>query len=265
MVVINVSYKNLRTLDGIDLTGVTELYCQENGLTELPVLPETLIILHCARNELTFLPVLPKSLQQLDCYRNKLKTLPDLPDSLGSFDCSFNHLTFLPTLSTTCITRLTCNDNQLILLPELPITLNILNCAHNVLTELPAIPDSLTYLYCGDNKIKMLPSLPDHLRELHCWNNELNMNRIDSDNFEYDNLPDLPESLYMLDLLRPYDPLDIFDIKLFQHNKKRLDLGLPVLLPININELINDEEIRQQHKLWQYRIGGDKYNGSLAK
>ena len=38
---LDLSNKYLTTLDGIDLTGVTVLLCQNNRLTLLPSLPET--------------------------------------------------------------------------------------------------------------------------------------------------------------------------------------------------------------------------------
>ena len=61
---LNLNHKRLATLDGIDLTGVTTLYCSFNHLKSLPPLPETLEKLWCQYNQLTSLPHLPETLEK---------------------------------------------------------------------------------------------------------------------------------------------------------------------------------------------------------
>jgi len=133
------SNRGLTSLDRIDLTGVTHLYCYDNQLTSLPSLPPSLEILNCSFNQLTSLPPLPPSLKELYCHDIQLTSLPSLPPSLERLDCGFNHLTSLPPL---------------------PATLEILYCYNNQLTSLPPLPDSLEKLYCYDNELSILPDLP---------------------------------------------------------------------------------------------------------
>jgi Leucine-rich repeat (LRR) protein len=130
--------QGLTSLDNIDLTGVTELYCSHNQLKELPVLPHSLELLDCDNNQLKELPVLPDSLKELYCSNNQLKELPVLPDSLKVLFCS---------------------NNQLKELPVLPDSLKGLYCIENQLKELPVLPDSLEYLYCSNNQLKELPDI----------------------------------------------------------------------------------------------------------
>jgi len=77
----------LTSLNGIDLTGVTKLYCYNNkftldgnGLTSIPELPNSLKQLYCDHNQFT-----------LD--GNGLTSLPDLPNSLQKLLCNYNNFT----------------------------------------------------------------------------------------------------------------------------------------------------------------------------
>jgi Leucine-rich repeat (LRR) protein len=83
---LNLDFRGLTTLDGVDLTGVTELWCDSNQLTLLPPLPETLEILCCHSNQLTSLPHLPETLEELDYNSNQLTLLPDLPWGLKDLE-----------------------------------------------------------------------------------------------------------------------------------------------------------------------------------
>jgi Leucine-rich repeat (LRR) protein len=58
------------------------LYCYNNQLTSLPLIPSTLKILYCYNNQLTSLPLLPSTLEILWCSNNKLTCLPLLPSTL---------------------------------------------------------------------------------------------------------------------------------------------------------------------------------------
>jgi len=119
---LDLSNRRLTSLDGIDLSGVTELDCSYNKLTSLPDLP-ALEELVCHANQLTSLPDLP-ALKKLFCHHNQLTSLPHLPSSLIVLCCSYNQLTSLSDLS-----------NQ--------VDLEILECSENQLTELPDLPWSL--------------------------------------------------------------------------------------------------------------------------
>ncbi len=88
---MNLSNKNLTSLDGIDLTGVTDLICDNNMLTFLPCLPDSLKLLSCQGNKMISLPQLPDSLMALQCNNNNLSSLPILPDSLQTLWCWDNN------------------------------------------------------------------------------------------------------------------------------------------------------------------------------
>ncbi len=145
-------YKDLTSLDGIDLTNVTYFDCSGNFLTSLPTLPDCLQRLICCNNLLTSLPALPDSLLQLGCGDNKLTSLPSLPIGLLSLSCSHNKLTFLPTL---------------------PHGIIEIYCRENILSSLPSLPDSLVQLSCSNNKLTFLPILPIGLRYLSREGNSL--------------------------------------------------------------------------------------------
>ena len=201
MAQLNVSYKNITRLDGLEyFTGLKYFYCSINQLTELPELPSGLISLRCSENQLKELPELPSSLEYLYCSLNKLTQLPALPSSLKALYCdnevdgkggdpinydNYNKLTSLPTLPPN-LEILNCSYIQLTSLPALPASLQYLNCGNNQLTSLPTLLSSLTQLYCQNNQLTSLPALPSSLTRLYCQNNQLAL------------LPLLPPSLKYL-------------------------------------------------------------------
>jgi len=147
-------------LTGIDLTGVTELICNYNQLTDLSGLPNSLEELYCIYNQLTELPNLPASLKILWCRNNSLTSLPDLPISLKEFNCSDNLLTSLPVLPNS-LEQLYCGFNRLTTLPDLPLSLERLHCWCNQLVNFPDLPASLEMLEYDNEEI--LPTLPYNL------------------------------------------------------------------------------------------------------
>jgi hypothetical protein len=66
------------------------LYCDNNQLTTLPVLPPGIVSLYCRNNQLTTLPVLPDTLEYLEFSGNQLTTLPALPPGLIGLNVSNN-------------------------------------------------------------------------------------------------------------------------------------------------------------------------------
>lgn len=102
-----------------DLTGITyfkylkNLYCNDNSLTELPQLPDTLEMLECSDNQITaFSQKLPEKLDILSCSNNLLTELPQLPDNLSFLFCYNNSLTQLPALPEG-VTKLNCANNKI--------------------------------------------------------------------------------------------------------------------------------------------------------
>jgi hypothetical protein len=51
------------------------------------------------------------------------------------------------------------------------------------------------------------------------------------------------------------------DEKLYQHNQRRVDLGMKKV--IKLPEKEEWDEIEKQHLRWQYRIGGEKWTKAI--
>lgn len=182
------------------------------NLTELPPLPDDLIMLRCDSNQLTFLPALPSSLKVLHCHQNQLTSLPDLPLFLESLSCSHNHISCLPALPST-LTQLVCIRNYLTTLPPLPHTLQELCFDNNYITQPPKLPPRLTSLSCCRNQLTSLPSLPNGLESLFCFANPL------------ETFPDLPSTLVYLVCILPrtnerYAPLRLTPDEIQELNRE---------------------------------------------
>jgi len=150
---IDVSSKNLNYLPNLSrFKKLEKLYCGNNNLTSLPVLPEKLERLYCYENNLISLPILPENLERLYCEYNQLTSLPVLPKNLK---------------------ELYCHNNELMSLPVLPEKLKDLFCYNNKLTSLPILPEYLTWLYCHDNKLRSLPTINKPLTWLSYHNNPI--------------------------------------------------------------------------------------------
>jgi hypothetical protein len=109
-----------------------KLYCSNNKLTSLPVLPSGLTLLSADSNPLISLPVLPNSLESLQISNIGLVSLESLPQNLMVLDCRGNKLTTLPALPDNLNTLL-CDGNQLSSLPDFPSKLTSLTCDGNTL------------------------------------------------------------------------------------------------------------------------------------
>lgn len=142
------------------------LRCDSNELTSLPALPPTLRILHCHQNQLSSLPELPPFLESLSCSHNFIASLPSLPSSLTQLVCMRNYLTTLPPLPQA-LQELCVDNNDIRWLPTLPPHLNSLSCCRNPLTSLPSLP-SLESLFCFANPLELFPSLPSSLVYIVC-------------------------------------------------------------------------------------------------
>jgi Leucine-rich repeat (LRR) protein len=80
---LNLSNKNLTFIPDLTrFTNLTHLYCVNNQLTTLPMLPPTLIRLICYDNQLTCVSVLPSTLKDVRIHNNPLTSLPVLPSVL---------------------------------------------------------------------------------------------------------------------------------------------------------------------------------------
>ena len=132
---LDVFDNGLTSLPGIEyFTGLTDLYCDSNQLTELDLTGLTsLKTLNCFNNSLTSLDVTGLTkLTDLYCYSNQLTEL-DLTGltSLKTLNCYNNDLTELDVNGLTNLITLRCYKNQL---AELDVTtlsnLKMLHCGN---------------------------------------------------------------------------------------------------------------------------------------
>lgn len=162
-------------------TGLTELDCSSNNLTQLDVSHnKALEKLDCDSNQLTSLDVSNNTaLWLLSCSDNQLTEL-DLSKqmALEFLSCGHNRLTTLDVSKHTALTDLYCNDNLLTLLYVSRNTrLWDLDCSENQLTSLDVSKNTaLSMLGCSNNQLTTL-ILPNstELTLLHCNSNRLTM------------------------------------------------------------------------------------------
>ena len=181
---INCGIKNIHNLEGIQyFDNLDTLYCNNDSISYLPPLPDSLKRLNCSSNRLTNLPTLPNGILSVDCHRNQLTGLPTLPSGIEFLDCGQNQLSGLPSLPPALI-WLYCYYNQITTLPALPGLLEMLDCGTNQLSSLPTLPLTLTNLRAGQNALTSIPSLPSSLSIFGCDYNQLT------------SIPPLPTGLY---------------------------------------------------------------------
>ncbi len=76
---INIYKKNIDgSLDFARFTKLTKLNCNNNKITSLKNLPNSLIKLDCSINNITSLDNLPNSLTELNCFGNTIKNYDEL-------------------------------------------------------------------------------------------------------------------------------------------------------------------------------------------
>ena len=167
----------------------TYIDLSNRGLTYLPDLSrfKQLTHLFCNDNKLTWLPPLNNTLTQLDCSENKLSWLPSLNYNLKYLYCYDNQLTWLPHLNNNLI-HLYCYCNQLTSLPPLNNNLIKLYCYHNNITELPPLPNSLIVLFCYHNQLSGLPLINNKLKYLDCCYNNIYNENIEKYKNDYCNI-----------------------------------------------------------------------------
>ncbi len=138
--ILIVQNSNISNLSGIEhFENLQTLWCNNNQLSSLPTLPNSLTFLKCSNNQLNSLPLLPSSLTSLNCGNNQLSSLSFLPINLEYLDCS---------------------QNQLNALPDLPNTLFDLYCNNNQLASLSSVPDSMNAFWINNNNINCIVNLP---------------------------------------------------------------------------------------------------------
>ena len=92
--ILRIPNENLTSLVGIVPQGTTRIYCDNNELTSLEGLPESIKYIDAHNNKLTSLKGLPKGVQKIHCSNNQLTSLEGLPDSVVSLNYKSNPIWF---------------------------------------------------------------------------------------------------------------------------------------------------------------------------
>ena len=140
----------------IDYSLITELNLKCKNLNELPDLSKYINLqsLKYNNNYITLLDNLPQTLETLVIMDNKITSLDNLPALLQRLQCSNNKITSLDNLPQS-LKELYCNINKINSLDNLPKSLKILCCFENNLITLDNLPKTLDELVCYDNNINI--------------------------------------------------------------------------------------------------------------
>ncbi|GHV06865.1 hypothetical protein FACS1894217_06430 [Clostridia bacterium] len=154
---LDVTWAEISSLSGIEyFTGLTELYCSFNEITELDLSQNTALTrLEADNNALTKLDVSKNTaLTALWLFHNELPVL-DVSKNTALTDLvgSFNQLKTIDVSKNTALTRINFRYNEL---PKIDVSKNTalesLYIDHNQLTELDLSKnDKLAELYCNHN------------------------------------------------------------------------------------------------------------------
>lgn len=77
---------------------ITEIYLDNNNLKELPLLPDTVVVLVLSYNNFKEIPILPRYLQDLDLRYNNITKIEPLPKTLRSLYINGNNIEKLENL-----------------------------------------------------------------------------------------------------------------------------------------------------------------------
>jgi Leucine-rich repeat (LRR) protein len=168
------------------------LSCQNNLLSGLPALPESLTHLSVNNNKIEPAFTFPVNLKELHCILNGGWPLDvDLPASLTHMSINFfmhpqpspfaqlrlpaalrclyvrySHMRDVPLALPDTLRDLSLITCSLETLPSLPPRLRSLDVSRNRLSSLPPLPPTLQELICTRNIITELPQLPAGLTRL---------------------------------------------------------------------------------------------------
>ena len=158
---IDISSKNLTSIDAKSCFTIKELYCYNNNIGSLDVegLNE-LTILHCYSNGMTNLNV--KNCQKLStlyCYYNELTSLnTNGCNSLKLLYCTGNKITSLNVSENLNLEELGCTDNKI---TAIDLTQNsklkLLGCSNNLLESIDLSKNTLLWrLHLANNQLSSL-------------------------------------------------------------------------------------------------------------
>lgn len=170
---INLDNFKIKTFPNLNrFNNLKELLINNNQISRIVYLPDTITYIECEHNLLKCLPKLPWNLEDIHCGHNQLTKLPKLPLNLECICCSYNQLTKLPKLEYR-LNTIVCCHNKLTTLPKLNVRLEYLTCSHNQLQCIPEIPESLIELECEHNQLTKLPYLGINMQIIKCSHNNI--------------------------------------------------------------------------------------------
>jgi Leucine-rich repeat (LRR) protein len=179
LITLSCSTNQLTSLDVTALTGLQNLYANDNVLNSLNIAGlGNLITLECGQNQLSQINLFGlNSLISVNVIENQLTTLSLAGlTNLVSLECTRNQLTNVNLMPVPNLTVLRCEGNLLTSLDLAFVpNLNDLLCNNNQLTSLNLTPVSnLETLLCGNNQLTNLDvSFLTHLYWLDCRYNSL--------------------------------------------------------------------------------------------
>lgn len=201
-----------------------ELNISEMNLSELPVLPETVLSLNCSGNPITRLHNLPPNLRKLNCMDTKITRFENIPVTLRCLNCAGTKITQFENLPST-LRQVNCSATDITSLNglpssvryiradyckkfenihELPTDLRRISFEDSTIQSIANIPDKVEVIdmYCC--RIKSMPTLPESLRFFRCimtyglrhiTNIPSQLEVLDIDTHHISELPALPKTL----------------------------------------------------------------------
>jgi hypothetical protein len=117
---------------------------------------------------------IPKELETLNIEEQTISALPSIPNTLIELNVGKNNLGYLDLKDATHLKILRCKNNKLTVLENLPRSLEELNIENNQLKQLDLNKmTNLTRLYCSNNPLLVITNQPDTIVDFQCTNSPL--------------------------------------------------------------------------------------------
>ena len=169
---LNLDNLGISSIEGLEnFQNLETLYVNNNQLTELHGLPESLVHLSCRSNNLTDLHHFTENMLYLDARGNDITDVIGIPNQIESLKLCFNDLTQIQFPDS--LKYFLCASNNLQSLPEFPSNLIQVLVHNNNISSIPEIPESLTTLIIHNNNLTHLPDIPETLTSLGITNNPI--------------------------------------------------------------------------------------------
>lgn len=179
---INLIFINNKCEEIVNLKeGIIEISLEKNNITQLPNIPNSVVILNISDNEnLEELSQFGNNLKTLNANDTKITNIDFLNDNiqiLETCNCNFSTIKKLPKnliiwkSCTSTIESIECD------FPENLIELNLFN---NLLINIPKLPNTLKVINLAENELKHIPLFPLTIQIINLKNNrELNTQEIE--------------------------------------------------------------------------------------